>query len=56
MPKYEFTEEEVTALLQSLDITCKAQGLVSAGACLTLAQKLKNPIKDAPIEPEKTEG
>ena len=48
MPSYDFSEQEVKALLQALDITTKAHGLASAQACIALATKLSTPMKEEP--------
>jgi len=48
--KYEFTDQEVKALVQALDITTKTHGLNSAEACIVLAKKLADPIKEEPIK------
>lgn len=46
MVKFEFTKEEVTALLQLIDLAVKHAGMQAAEAAVVLTKKLQNPITD----------
>jgi len=44
--KYDFTEQEVDALISLIDLAIKAGGLRVAENGIVLTKKLQNPIKE----------